>query len=163
MRRRAAGCQPSEHSELARRVDTLPLAGMTLPFHKPHTCPGEQREQHKDQPESDKIGTRIVRPACHSLGSRRDLSGDPAVESVLNSQSLRITQEPIANVSKDQDGICSSVSGTASLDASNHSSLNTMRFLCFIARFAVSAIIASAMATRPLQRSSCQPLPLRMQ
>ncbi len=49
--------------------------------------------------------------------------------------------------------ICASVSGTASLDGSNHSSLNTMRFLCFIARFAVRAMMASAMATRPLQRS----------
>lgn len=55
------------------------------------------------------------------------------------------------------DRTCSSVSGTASLAGSNHSSLKTIRFLCFIARLAVSAMMASAIATLPLQRSLSGP------
>lgn len=47
---------------------------------------------------------------------------------------------------------CSSVSGAASSSTSNHSSLKAIRFLCFIARLDVRAMIASAMATTPLHR-----------
>src|SRR5690348_3858598 len=52
----------------------------------------------------------------------------------------------------DQPVICGSVSGVAGLSGSNHSSLNTIRFLCFIARLAVRAMMASAIATVPGHR-----------
>src|SRR5438874_1729935 len=54
-----------------------------------------------------------------------------------------------------QPTISGSFSGAAGLSGSNHSSLKTMRFLCFIARFAEMAMIASAMACLPGQRKPC--------
>src|SRR4029077_4998030 len=45
-------------------------------------------------------------------------------------------------------------SGTSGDLGSNHDSLNSMRFLCFIAMFETRAMMASPIATVPLQRRS---------
>ncbi len=125
---------------MARLERLCPGSALASSMHKPVRKKTQERKDDKDQSHRRYGGSRVVGPTGHegSFDSRADLS-----RAAPGTQALDVERQPMTS---------RSVSGTSSESGSNHAGLKTMRFLCFIARLAVRAMIASPIATVPGHR-----------